>query len=297
MKQDRQGVRTAAQLEMKYNFGKSFAELLGLINDSREKVDRVESSVYDEISQMATSLTRDAEQIVMAALANYYTKTEAGEIIEKTVSSELALMANELNLTFESLQTTITNVDGDLQTLVEELEKHFEFTIDGLAIKAGAGEMQLLLDNDVIRFVKNGQEFGWWDGVDFHTGNIVVQVSERAQFGNFAFVPRTNGSLDFLKVDDYVAAAITKHPSNKTVGATYVEATFSVTAVGSEITYQWQTSTDVASWSNMLDSRTDSIRVSFTNTNIKKRYFRCVVTDSKGKSVTSNVAIFTLYIA
>ena len=60
--------------------------------------------------------------------------------------------------------------------------------------------MNVLLDNDMIRFTKNGQEFGWWDGVDFHTGNIVVEVNERAQFGNFAFIPRSNGSLDFLKV-------------------------------------------------------------------------------------------------
>lgn len=38
------------------------------------------------------------------------------------------------------------------------------------------------------------------DGVDFHTGNIVVDVNERAQFGNFAAIPRSNGSLSWLKV-------------------------------------------------------------------------------------------------
>ena len=60
--------------------------------------------------------------------------------------------------------------------------------------------MTLELDNDMIKFKKNGVQFGWWDGVDFHTGNIVVEVNERAQFGNFAFVPRSDGSLMFLKV-------------------------------------------------------------------------------------------------
>ena len=52
----------------------------------------------------------------------------------------------------------------------------------------------------MIEFRKNGVAIGWWDGTDFHTGNIVVEVQERAQFGNFAFVPRTDGSLSFLKV-------------------------------------------------------------------------------------------------
>ena len=84
--------------------------------------------------------------------------------------------------------------------MIGDLEKHFEFGVDGVTIKAGENSMSLVLDNDIIKFVKNGQQFGWWDGVDFHTGNIVVKLNERAQLGNFAFIPRSNGSLDFLKV-------------------------------------------------------------------------------------------------
>ena len=91
-------------------------------------------------------------------------------------------------------------MDGDLQKTVETLSKYFDFGIDGLTIKAGENDMNLSLDNDLIIFKKNGQQFGWWDGVDFHTGNIVIDVTERAQFGNFAFVPRSNGSLSFMKV-------------------------------------------------------------------------------------------------
>jgi hypothetical protein len=114
----------------------------------------------------------------------------------------LTQTAEQIALNFEETTEQINNVNGDLQTVSEKIEKHFEFTTNGLLIKAGEGAMNLVLDNDIIRFVKNGQEFGWWDGVDFHTGNIVVEVNERAQFGNFAFVPRSNGSLSFLKVGE-----------------------------------------------------------------------------------------------
>lgn len=62
--------------------------------------------------------------------------------------------------------------------------------------------ISLVIENDMIAFKKNGETFGWWDGSDFHTGNIMVEVNERAQFGNFAFVPRSDGSLMFLKVGD-----------------------------------------------------------------------------------------------
>ena len=64
------------------------------------------------------------------------------------------------------------------------------------------GTLTLTIENDMIVFKKNGEPRGWWDGVDFHTGNIVVNVNERAQFGNFAYIPRSDGSLMFLKVGD-----------------------------------------------------------------------------------------------
>lgn len=388
-KQDRQGVRTASDLEQKYNFDKTFAELMGIATDARDKVDSVESTLRSEIEEQYTTISRDTEKVIVEALKSYvetdelteYQKTvesqfqvmaeevsakitstekkitevkddltgqvEAFEEYRESTESEFAVMSDQISLNlsstteqyssvqrevdalgeelaeqemdferlreensselkllsdkmevnFESTTEQFSSINGGLQSVKEAMEKHFEFSADGLIIKAGPGTMQLLVDNDVIRFVKNGQEFGWWDGVDFHTGNIVVEVSERAQFGNFAFVPRTNGSLDILKIDDYVAAAITKHPSSKTVGATYVSATFSVTAVGTGITYQWQYSTNGTSWSNVSSGTTSSISVSFTSTSIKKRYYRCKVTDAKGKTVTSNVATFTLYIA
>lgn len=44
-KQDRQGVRTATDLEQKYSFGKSFAEVMGIANDARDKAEEASNSV------------------------------------------------------------------------------------------------------------------------------------------------------------------------------------------------------------------------------------------------------------
>ncbi len=198
-KQDGAFTRTPSQLEQKYQFGKTFAEMIGLINDTRDKVDSVESVLRSEIREQSTSLTRDTEQIIMSALEEYQ-KTEDADKFRQTLEAELKLMADQISLNFEATSEQITTVNGELQTVLEDLQKHFDFNVNGLTIRAGSGEMQLVLDNDVIRFIKNGEEFGWWDGVDFFTGNIVVNVEERAQFGNFAFIPRSNGSLSFLKV-------------------------------------------------------------------------------------------------
>lgn len=146
-----------------------------------------------------TEAIQTCEQIIFSALDNY-AKTSDLESLQQTVASEMSILADQISLRFTETTEQINSVNGDLQRTVETLTKHFDFGIEGLLIRAGEHAMALGLDNDLIHFERNGQRFGWWDGVNFHTGNIVVEVNERAQFGNFAFVPRSNGSLDFKKV-------------------------------------------------------------------------------------------------
>lgn len=165
-------------------------------------VEDVEEDLEDlrqTMLEQDTTVLNTAEAIIMTALERYVETSNYDEF-KRTVESQFDIMADEISMNFNTTTEHITNVNGDLQSVIEKLEKHFEFSADGLVIKAGENSMNLLLDNDLIRFMKNGQEFGWWDGVDFHTGNIIIDVNERAQFGNFAFVPRSNGSLSFLKV-------------------------------------------------------------------------------------------------
>jgi hypothetical protein len=208
-KQDRQGVRTATDLERKYSFGKRFAEILGIATDARDKVDAVESSLRSEFRESMTSITRNTEEIVLSALSKYVQTSELEELRE-TFESEFAVMADRISMNFDATTEKLTTLDGDLEAVYEELHKHFDFDVNGLTIKAGENEMKLRLDNDMIGFYKGEidendlekNRFGWWDGVDFHTGNVIVGLNERAQFGNYAFVPRSNGSLDFLKVGE-----------------------------------------------------------------------------------------------
>jgi hypothetical protein len=198
-KQDRQGARTAADIERKYQFGKRFAEVMGIALDAQNSISVVESDLHHTILEQATSITRDVEQIVLSATESFVESTDLNEL-KATLSSDLAVMAEMIAMNFEAAIEQTETVDGELQTVKEYLEQHFEFSVDGLLIKAGENSMGLRLKNNLIQFVENGQQFGWWDGVNFYTGNIVVLVNERAQFGNFAFIPRSNGSLDFLKV-------------------------------------------------------------------------------------------------
>ena len=207
-KQDRQGVRTATDLERKYQFDKRFAEVMGVATDARESAYEVESQLRSEILEQVTTLTRDTETIIMTALESYVEEGDLGEL-KATLESEFRVMAESIVMSFDAaIQGQITDTNGEVQSIQEVLEKHFEFSANGLTIKAGENDMKLRLDNGIIYFYKGEIDetnldtnlFGWWDGVDFHTGNIIIDVEERAQFGNFAAIPRSNGNLSWLKV-------------------------------------------------------------------------------------------------
>lgn len=198
-KQDRQGARTPADLERKYQFGKQFAEIMGIALDARDAAFRVNSELRSEIVEQVTSLSRDTERILMTALKAYVNQADMEEL-KATFDSEFEVLAERISMNFTATAEKVTEVDGDLQSVIQTLAKHFDFSVNGLTIMAGENTMTLTLDNGMVSFKKNGEQFGWWDGVDFHTGNIVIEVNERAQLGNFAAIPRKNGNLSWLKV-------------------------------------------------------------------------------------------------
>jgi hypothetical protein len=145
---------------------------------------------------LSSLIQQTSEAIKLEVSQTYATNDQLTE----AVSSSMTQLADQFLFEFNSLKVTVDENDADARGKLQEIYKYINF--DNGAIKLGASDssVTLTVENDLIVFRKNGEPFGYWDGDDFHTGNIVVEVNERAQFGDFAFIPRSNGSLSFLKV-------------------------------------------------------------------------------------------------
>lgn len=155
--------------------------------------------LQEQIVIQNTKVINDCQEIILSALESYV-ETSNFEEFKETVSTQLQVLADEILMSFTTVTEHITNVDGDMQNNFTEIYKYISFADGNITLGSSENAITLTIEHDMIVFKKNGLQFGWWDGVDFHTGNIVVEVNERAQFGNFAFVPRSDGSLMFLKV-------------------------------------------------------------------------------------------------
>ncbi len=99
---------------------------------------------------------------------------------------------------------------------------------------------------------------------------------------------------DAAKLTVKEGPVIKTHPANQTVTAG-TKTSFTVSAIGTgTLTYRWQWSSDGTTWANASLSGYNTNTLTFTAGDaVNGRYYRCVVSDSKG-SITSNAAKLTV---
>lgn len=158
-KMDRQGARTAADLERKYQFGKRFQEIMGLVDDTRGAISEVESNLQDKILEQSTSLTRDTESMIMTALKSYTRASELAELA-RTLRTEFEVSAGGISGKVSAMEKSIAEVNKDLQNKYNEITKFFTFDINGLLIGAidedgNPSPNKVVIDNDDITILVN----------------------------------------------------------------------------------------------------------------------------------------------
>ena len=141
MKQDRAAPRTVADIERKYNFGKSFAEVMGLIDDTRNEVDSVKSELNNKIGE-STSIARNAQAIAMSA--------------QKTTND----LTKTVNATVTAQNASISVIEEKLENGVDKVktETGYVFDSEGLKISKSGEQMSNLLDNTGMYVKRNDTE-------------------------------------------------------------------------------------------------------------------------------------------
>ena len=175
----------------------SLAELQKATRKITADYQRNTANALQELEKVLSTVIEQASESILLEVSEKYTTDDK---VTEAVSTSIEVLKNEILFNFNTLSATVAENDAEAREQIAEIYKYISFDNGDIKLGASDSAITLTLENDVIVFKKNGAQFGWWDGVDFHTGNIVVEVNERAQFGNFAFVPRSNGSLSFLKV-------------------------------------------------------------------------------------------------
>lgn len=172
-------------------------------------IDRQQAQINEQQSNLAqlaqttseqiTAITQNSQEIILAALAEYATTSDL-ESLKKTISSQLSVMADEIQLRFTQATEQIQNVNGDLQARYDEISKYFKFTVNGLVIGEEGNEITLKVDNDRISFLDGGMEVAWITNKQLTITDATFLNSLR--IGKFAWIPRRSGNLSLVKVGE-----------------------------------------------------------------------------------------------
>lgn len=157
-----------------------------------------QNSVSNAISEQYTSIISTCEDITLKAVEECVTEEE----MKTHTEAQLKAYDDVIRVDLKKTTDTANAAEDGLNSFKESFSKHITFNSEtAITIGSSGSGITLEIDNEKgIIFKKGDKPFGWWDGTDFHTGNIVVEVQQRAQLGNFAFTPLEDGSLTFSKV-------------------------------------------------------------------------------------------------
>lgn len=180
-----------------------------IYSDVKASIDNTTRGVYlDTDGQVSFGDANNYIRYFKGPDGQYKLEISADSILMKSgdgttsLDTTISNLKNEISTAKSAADEGISNANNDISTLSKMISKYFTFDGDGLTIGSSNSSVKLVLDNNQIKFTQDGDTESYWTPDDFIIGNIKVEVSKRAQFGNFAFIPRSDGSLMFLKVSN-----------------------------------------------------------------------------------------------
>lgn len=154
-----------------------------------------------EVEQRNQSAIEQSEQsIILTVSENYYTKGEADQIIS-AVETSISQTAEGIRIDFSNLQQDVQDVQANADAKFNSLQSYIQMAGGTITLGEIGNEVTLKIENDRIGIYVNGVAMTYWTASDFVAPiTLRIPVGGRLILGNFAFIPRSNGSLDFTWV-------------------------------------------------------------------------------------------------
>lgn len=163
-----------------------------------QEFDRQEGNITEiakSVSAQITSAIQTCESIIFSALSSYV-ETSNFEEYKETVSSQLAIMANEISINLTTVTEQIESVNGDLQSKYESITKYFRFTSDGLIIGETGNEVLLRLDNDIVQFLRANVPELYMDASGVHAEELHAKT---VRIGSYVLQGEVDGRITLRK--------------------------------------------------------------------------------------------------
>lgn len=156
------------------------------------------NELTENITESSNSVLNEAKNNTTEALKDYVDKDTYDVYVSETKSS-LDVLSDNINMNFETVIGKIDKTNSDVDSKWAELLTYIRFSSEGIEIGKSDNPTVMKLDNDDLAFYQNGEKVAYISNNKLEITEAKVNTS--LQIGNYAFVPRNNGSLDFRRVN------------------------------------------------------------------------------------------------
>lgn len=163
-----------------------------------QAIDPVKNQIVSETTSYINNAVDNSEKSTREMFREYV-KTSEYEEYKQSVSTEFVHTADAFELMFKQITDRITRENGEINDNFSEIRKYIRF-VDGSIILGEVGNnLSLKLSNDRISFLYNDAiEVAYINDKKLYITES--EILDRIVIGNFAFIPRANGNLSFVKI-------------------------------------------------------------------------------------------------
>lgn len=169
---------------------------------------KVETNVREETAQAIaeveqrnmSAIEQSEQNITLTVSENYYTKGETDTLVS-SVSTTLEQTAEGWTYNFNILQQDLNDVSANANAQFTALQKYIRLAGGTVTLGDASNPISLTIENDRIGIYVGGVAVTYWTANTFLLPvSVVIPVGGRLTLGNYAYIPRENGSLDFVWV-------------------------------------------------------------------------------------------------
>lgn len=144
-----------------------------------------------------SAIQQASDTILLTVSENYYTKGESDDLVG-SVSTTLEQTAAGIEIRFSNLSQDVEDVQANADAKFASMQRYINMAGGSITLGEVGNEITLKVEHDQIGIYSNGVLITYWTAQDFVAPKTLrIPVGGRFILGSFAWIPRSNESLDF----------------------------------------------------------------------------------------------------
>ena len=152
-------------------------------------------AIIEEVKQEVSSLIQQTSNSLKLEVSEQYATQDT---IKEAIATTMTQLSDSFEFLFSELRSFVDSNDAEARQQFTEINKYIRFVNGNIELGDSTNKITLRIESGKIVFLDQGGEVAYFTNQQLHVTHGRFLNSMR--IGNFAFIPRDNDNLSFVKV-------------------------------------------------------------------------------------------------